>query len=113
MRRNKYNAEPTVIDGIRFDSKSEGHRYMELKLLLRAGEIDDLELQPKYMLQGSFKSQGKTYRAITYKADFRYLECTTGAIVVEDVKGCKTEVFKIKEKLFRHQYPDIDFRIIK
>lgn len=112
MSKSKYGAVPTICDGIRFDSKREAERYGELKLLVIIGEISNLELQPKYTLQGSFKSQGKTYRPITYKADFRYVECATGGVVVEDVKGFKTEVFKIKEKLFRHRYPAIDFRVI-
>lgn len=110
---NKYNARKVVIDDIEFDSKAEGRRYCELKLLVQAGEIKDLELQPKYTLLKSFRSQGKLYRGITYIADFRYVESATQAVVVEDVKGVKTEVFRIKEKLFRHAYPDIDFRIVK
>jgi hypothetical protein len=36
---NKYRAQPVVIDGIRFASKKEGARYLELKLLERAGKI--------------------------------------------------------------------------
>ena len=28
--------------------------------------------------------------------------------VVEDVKGMKTEVYKIKKKLFEHKYPDLE-----
>lgn len=113
MSRNKYNASKKTIDGIVFDSKREGARYQELKLMESAGVIRNLELQPKYTLQSSFKCQGKTHRAITYKADFRYTETATGAVVIEDVKGYETEVFKLKEKLFRYAFPDIDFRIVK
>lgn len=113
MRRNKYNAKPVIFDDIKFDSTREMHRYIELKLLLISGQISNLELQPIYTLQGGFKNQGKSYRPITYKADFRYTDDATGGIVVEDVKGFKTEVFKIKEKLFRYLYPHIDFRIVK
>lgn len=112
MRSNKYNAETTIYDGFVFDSKAEARRYAELKILEKAGLIKDLVRQPRYTLQDSFKCRGKTYRPITYIGDFRYTERATGAVVVEDVKGYKTDVFKIKEKLFRHRYLDIELRII-
>ena len=62
MARNKYGARKTVIDGITFDSKREAIRYQELKLLERAGEIKDLELQPKYILQPKYCKNGKSIR---------------------------------------------------
>ena len=107
---NKYNAEKTVIDGIKFDSKKEARRYAELKLLERAGVISDLKLQPKFVLQEGFRQNGKAYREISYIADFSYVE--NGKLVVEDTKGFKTEVFKIKEKLFRYKYGNVDFRVL-
>ncbi len=114
MRYSKYGARKTVIDGITFDSKREANRYQELKLLEQAGEISYLELQPSFILQESFKYQGKTIRAITYKADFAYHELASNAVVVEDVKGMETEVFRIKRKLFLSKYGETyDFRIIK
>ena len=42
---NKYNAKKTELDGIVFDSRKEAGRYAELKLLERAGHIEDLTLQ--------------------------------------------------------------------
>lgn len=113
MGSNKYNARKTIVDDITFASKREADRYRELKLMVSAKVIKDLELQPKYTLQPSFKSWGKTHKAIGYIADFRYIENNTGAVVVEDVKGMKTRVFSLKEKLFRYRFPDIDFRIVK
>lgn len=108
---NKYRNRKTIIDGITFDSRREAERYRELRLMEKANLILHLELQPVYELQAKFRHNGKTERAITYKADFRYEE--NGRIVVEDVKGMETEVFKIKRKLFLYRYPDIDFRIVK
>lgn len=81
-----------------FDSIKESKRYKELKLLERAGEISNLELQPKFLLQDSFKKNGKAYRKIEYIADF-YI-ANVGKIIVEDVKGLQTDVFKLKHKLF-------------
>ena len=110
-RRHKYNAQPTEIDGIRFDSKREAQRYRELQLLAADGEIHALQLQPRFELQPSFKRNGKTVRAIHYVADFQYVE--NGRVIVEDTKGMETAVFKLKKKLFLFTYPDIELRIVK
>lgn len=100
-----------IIDGIKFDSQKEGNRYLELKLLQRAGEIKDLKIHPRYLLQPSFEKNGKKYRKIEYVADFAYTE-KNGNLVVEDTKGVQTETFKIKHKLFEYRYPDLELRII-
>lgn len=100
----KYGNKKTVIDNIVFDSKRESERYKELKLLERVGEICNLELQPEFLLQKSFKLNGKTERSITYKADFKYMDSKTCEFFVEDVKGVKTEVYKIKRKMFLRLY---------
>ena len=111
---NKYRNTKSILDGITFDSKREAERYAELKLLQKSGQISDLELQPKFELQEHFKHQGKTVRAITYIADFKYLDHVTGTVVVEDVKGAVTKEFAIKKKLFLKKYGDqYDFRIVK
>lgn len=108
---NKYKNTKVIIDNIQFDSKAEGNRYIELKLLQRAGIIQNLELQPKYILQESFKKNGKTYRKIEYRADFKYIE--NGQVIVEDVKGMETKEFKLKRKLFEHKYPDLELKIVR
>lgn len=107
---NKYRNVKTTLDGIIFDSKKEAARYQELFLLQRGNVIKDLDVHPTYVLQPAFKSWGVTHRAITYEGDFSYSE--RGVHVVEDVKAIKTEVFRIKEKMFRYKYPEVDFRII-
>lgn len=107
---SKYHARKTVIDGIKFDSKREAHRYAELKLLEHAGEIRDLVLQPEFVLQEGFKKNGKVHRAIKYIADFQYIE--NGKTVVEDCKGVKTEVYRIKKKLFEKRYENLEIREI-
>lgn len=99
---SKYGAKKVEVDGIKFDSKKEASRYQELKLMERAGVIQNLELQKRFELIPSFKVDGKTIRGITYKADFCY--CENGQYVVEDVKGYRTEVYKLKAKLFAYRY---------
>jgi hypothetical protein len=108
---NKYKNTKIVVDNIKFDSNLEATRYKELKLLERAGTITDLELQPRFLLQDSFKKNGRTFRKIEYVADFKYIE--NGKTIVEDVKGMQTDVFKLKHKIFEKVYPDLELRIIK
>ena len=90
---SKYKNVKTTIDGITFDSKKESARYAELKLLARSGLIQNLRLQVPYELIP--KQQGE--RAVKYIADFVYDE--NGETVVEDVKGVRTDVYRLKKKL--------------
>ncbi len=111
---SKYHSQKVTVDGIEFDSKKEANRYMELSLLEKAGAISDLERQVKFELipvqkevdtittKGAYKRGKVNERACYYVADFRYME--NGQVIVEDVKGMKTEVYKIKRKLMLHKY---------
>lgn len=87
------NIKTVTSDGIRHDSVKEANRWCELNLMLRAGLIRDLQRQVKFELLP--KQEGE--RAVYYIADFVYME--NGAKVVEDVKGCRTEVYKLKKKM--------------
>ena len=94
---SKYHATPTVVNGIRFDSKHEAERYRELLLLLRAGAITDLRLQHNItLIEGWKKPNGEIVRPEVYKADFSYLK--DGRRVYEDAKGVRTQVFALKKK---------------
>jgi hypothetical protein len=104
MYYSKYKAKKTTIDGITFDSNAEARRYQQLKLLERAGEIQNLSLQPCFLLQEGFVNvyTNRKERAIEYVGDFMYSE--GDRTVVEDVKGFKTADYKIKRKLFLYKY---------
>jgi len=109
---NKYHNTKTTIDNIKFDSKREANRYLELKMLLKAKKITDLKLQPKFQLQEKFTdNKGVKHQAINYVADFTYFEDRTQ--IVEDVKGMETAVYKLKKKIFLSRYWHLDFREIK
>lgn len=95
----KYRNIKTEIDGIRFDSRKEAKRYAELKLLVKAGQIQDLRLQVDYQVVEPVTINGKRERAIVYRADFVYLE--NGKPVCEDVKGVRTDVYRIKRRLMK------------
>jgi hypothetical protein len=101
-KKHKYNAKKTEVDGIIFDSKKEAARYQELKLAEKAGLISGLELQPKF----SIDING--IHICNYFADFRYQDRVEerfsglkSIVVVEDVKGVKTPVYKLKKKLVK------------
>ena len=103
----KYRAKPVVIDGHRFDSKREAKRYGELKLLERAGEIENLELQPRY----DVAINGR--KICWYQADFRYTNCLEGQQVIEDVKSpatAKNRLYRLKKKLVEALH---DVRIVE
>ena len=106
---SKYRSKKVIVDGKEFDSKREAKRYKELVLLERAGEIQHLSRQVKFVLiptqreQGTIGKRGGVKQGkliekeCAYYADFFYME--NGVPVVEDAKGYRTEVFKIKKKL--------------
>lgn len=101
-KRNKYHNKKVLIDNITFDSIKEGNRYKELKLLESKGIITDLQLQVKYELQPSYMINNKTTRSINYVADFTYI--LDNKLIIEDTKGYRTEVYKLKKKMFEFKY---------
>ena len=106
-KRSKYGAQPTVVDGVRFHSKKEADRYVELKRLEGIGAVSGVELQPAFPLY-VWDTVNKTATHIgKYVADFRYvLHGPSGLLVdvVEDVKGFKTPVYRLKKKMVEAQY---------
>lgn len=99
-KESKYHNKRVTVDGITFQSVKEASRWQELKLMERAGEITLLARQVKIELV----PKTKLYRAVSYIADFVYFDKRTGKTVYEDVKGMKTDVYKLKKKLlyWRH-----------
>lgn len=119
-RRNgtKYNATKVEIDGHTFASKREANRYLELRLLERAGEISDLRLQVdfelipnQYRTEKRYGKNGKPLkdkqilleRKVVYRADFVYTD-NDGKTVVEDTKGFRTTEYVLKRKMFLYKY---------
>lgn len=100
----KYHNKKVKYDGYTFDSIREKNYYIKLKLLEKAGKIKELELQKEYELQPSFKLNNKTSRKITYRADFTYKTAEDDKLHVIDVKGFRTDVYRLKKKLFEYKY---------
>jgi len=108
-RAGKFNAQPTTVDNIRFASKAEARRYAELKLLEKAGEIARLERQPVFPIYGYKQlGSGESTHVCNYVADFGYYDVRAKVQVIEDVKGVRTPVYRLKRKLVEAQY---DFTI--
>ncbi len=111
-KRNKYWNKKVIINWIKFDSKKEAKYYQQLKLLERAWNIKDLELQPVFELQPKFSIFWKTERSIKYIADFMYYDNEKNKQIVVDVKSsftAKNPVYRIKKKLLLYKYPNISF----
>lgn len=106
-RKNKYRNVKTEFHGIKFDSIKEAGRYFELFLMHKAGEILYLKLQPKFEIIPQVKWNGKTLRKRYYIADFLYKQ--NGITIVEDVKGFRTDLYKLKRQLFLIRYPEYRF----
>ena len=111
---SKYHSRKVTVDGVTYDSVKEYRRFKELSLLERAGTIQNLQRQVKYVLipaqreycddiytrgrnKGYFKPGKLLERECSYIADFVYTQ--NGEIVVEDTKGFRTKDYIVKRKL--------------
>ena len=107
--RSKYKNQPVTVDNIRFASVKEATRYKELTLLQKAGKIENLRLQVPYELIPAQYAEvdGKKKcieRSVKYLADFMYYDKEKNEWIVEDAKGVRTEVYKLKRKLMLSVY---------
>lgn len=102
----KYKARPTVIGMTRYDSQKEAKHCEGLKLLERAGQIRNLELQPKFPLVVN------GIKVCTYIADASYFQ--NNSRIIEDVKSkpTMTPIYRLKIKLLKALNPGIDHREI-
>ena len=96
---NKYHAQKSGG----YDSRKEHRRANELRLMQRAGLISNLREQVPYeLIPTQHGADGKVIeRACYYIADFVYTD-EDGNTVVEDTKGMRTDVYRIKRKLMLH-----------
>jgi hypothetical protein len=96
-KHNKFGAVKVEYDGIEFDSKREGARYLLLKQRMAAGEISDLyiHLPIECFVNGVLICH--------YVVDFCYRDVATGKSVYEEIKGLRKgtawALFRLKAKL--------------
>lgn len=99
-RKSKYGA---VRSG-GYDSKKEHGRACELKFMERAGLISNLREQVRFeLIPAQRDADGNEVKPCCYFADFVYND-STGRQIVEDTKGVRTDVYKIKKKLMLQVY---------
>ena len=100
----KYRNKITEINGIKFHSKKEANRYIELRILEKAKKIKYLELQPKIPLMVNGKKIGN------YIGDFKYFDIEKLEYVIEDVKSpiTKTPIYRLKKKILETYNPPIE-----
>ena len=106
-KKGRTGSKKVIIDGIEFDSTSEGNIYYEFKL---DPDIEILELQPQFIVKPKFTLRGKKYQSIKWTLDFRILD--KGVEYVVDVKSIGTykansKSHSIRRKLFLTAYPDL------
>lgn len=89
--KSKYRAVRTG----KYASKKEAKRGAELELLQRLGKIADLTTQKRYLLV----PKDEMGPALFYLADFYYWDLEKDEPIVEDVKGFKTPLYKLKRRL--------------
>lgn len=83
----------------KFDSKKESRRWLDLRLLEKAGKISDLKRQISFPLvtfdgREAVPILTPKGRLTFYRADFVYRE--NGKRVIEDTKGMMTDLAALK-----------------
>jgi hypothetical protein len=94
--KSKYGAKKTVVGDIKFDSKREANRWMELQLLEKAGAISSLQRQARIDLMGQYRPlYTRTGRKMKMTIDFSYVE--NGVVIFEDAKGMPTRDYEVRK----------------
>lgn len=108
QKESKYHNHKVEIAGQKFDSKKESRDWLKLKSMEDSGVIKSLRCQVPFELQPKYTTRdGRKIRAITYVADFVYER--DGSTYVQDSKGARTDVYKMKRKMFEYKYPEYIF----
>ena len=112
MSYQKFGNKPTVVNGIKFQSKLESDRFQQLLWLEKAEEITGLVLQPEFQILKGYRvaSTGEKVRSRFYIADFMYFDTRLNKWIVEDTKGMETSEFRLKWDVVRSEYPEYEFR---
>lgn len=104
----KYKNKIVKEDGIKFRSRKEADKYLELKLRNRADDIKGFCIQPKFILMEGNEAD----RAITYAADFIIFH-NDNTYEIVDTKGFESAQWERTHKMFRLKYPDLELKVEK
>jgi hypothetical protein len=104
--KSKYKNRKTKVDGILFDSQKEADYYIDLRYKLEIGMIVGFCRQPEFILQEGTDDM----QPIRYKADFIvwYKDGTTEVYDVKASKDFQTDVYKLKKKMFKKRFPNLE-----
>jgi hypothetical protein len=113
VKRDKFKIDRTekgkrkrTFQNVEFASEMEMKFYRDYLLPLKEkGEINEIILQPKYVLQNGFTKNGKKYLPIIYVGDFE-VDFSDKKKITYDVKGLPTPEAKMKRKIFEKIFPE-------
>lgn len=110
-KANKYKAKRHDQHGFVHGSASrrEATRLAELQLLEKAREITGLKTQVPFDLVVIGVKICRYVADFTYRTKKLMRDLELGELVVEDSKGCKTQVYRIKKLLMKAVY-NIDIK---
>ena len=94
VTKHKFNAQKTVRNGFRFDSKKEARYYDQLVSAEKAGVVLFFLRQVPFHLPGN----------VVYRVDFQVF-MADGHVRFIDVKGYRTKEYITKKKLVEAHYP--------
>jgi len=103
---NKYRNKKTMYNDVLYDSMREATYARELDLRVKAKDIMAWSGQPKFPILVNGK------KICTYIADFKVIN-NDGSVEYVDTKGYETSIFKLKFKLIKALFPEINFKIVK
>lgn len=106
MAYKKYSAIQVKDDGYTFASKLEHRRYCQLKILQKAGKIEGLQVHPKF--QAVINGQ----KVCSIILDFQYFDKENQKLIYEDTKGTIPPISRLKHKLLKALFPEVDLRLI-
>jgi len=95
-KSSKYRAVPTVVDGIRFDSKAEAEYYRRLKLQQENGEVWFFLRQVPFDLPGGYR----------HRIGFMVIDATSeyDRFMLIEIKGKDVATGKMKRKQVEELY---------
>lgn len=104
-RPSKYGSNKTEYNGITYASKREADYAAELDIRVRVGELQSWESQIIFPLVVNGIKIGK------YTIDFKEVS-KDGGVIYTETKGYADKTFKLRWKIFRALYPDINAQIV-
>lgn len=100
-----HNRKVKTVDGT-FDSEGEYTFWLVLSRQQELDFISHLEHHKRFCICDAIDGHPDLY----YVVDFFYNDCQKDVWVAHEYKGYETPLFKLKRSLFKHRYPDIDYR---